>query len=73
MFFCISKITGVLAHVTDSIQITTPVLGAAIVHASIVGIAGLKQMNLGAKEALVGKEIWSLGNAAAEKLGKKEN
>ena len=67
-----SRVTGVLSHLTDSIQITTPVLGSAIVHASIVGIEGLKQMNLGHKESLASKEIWSLGNAHAEKLGQKE-
>ncbi|KAL8278959.1 hypothetical protein RQP46_008628 [Phenoliferia psychrophenolica] len=64
-----AKVTGVLSYVLPGIEIKTPVLGAAIASAGILGFAELEKKGLGKKETLKGHEAWVVGNGDAVKLG----
>jgi hypothetical protein len=62
-----SKVTGLAGKLSNSIEIKTPILGSAIVRATLEGKASLS--NVGKDEVLAGHKAWVLGNADAIKVG----
>lgn len=62
-----SKATGFLSRFSHSIEIKTPILGSAIVRATLEGRSSYAQ--IGKEEALAGHKAWVLGNADALKIG----
>lgn len=65
-----SKFTSMLSHVTSSIQIETPILGRALVNSTLLSRAEILERRFGCLEVMNGKEVISINNATAEKLGR---
>lgn len=63
------KVTGLLSYLSPSIQIQTPLLGAAIVRAGVEGVEALAKQGLAKKEDLKGHEAWIVANKEAALLG----
>lgn len=58
-----------LALVTSSIEIKTPVLAHAMVRSNLLGRAELEKAKLGHEELLKGHSVWVMGNADALQWG----
>ncbi|KAM0750498.1 hypothetical protein T439DRAFT_326460 [Meredithblackwellia eburnea MCA 4105] len=67
------KIVSLAAHFAPSLEISTPVLGAALVRASVLGTKGIQEKfgnEFGKKEDLKGAEAFTFGNTDGLNLGK---
>lgn len=58
---------GLAANLSNSVQITTPVLGSAIVRAALEDAKDLGK--LARLESMKGRDAWVVGNPEAMELG----
>lgn len=64
-----SKVTGFLSYFTNSIEIKTDILGAALVRSAFEGKEGASKLGLGKEEDHKGYKVWAVYNADAAKYG----
>ncbi|SCV74072.1 BQ2448_6504 [Microbotryum intermedium] len=60
----VGKVTSVLSKFSDSVAVTTPAVGSALVRAALEGSEALQKASLGHEEQLKGYRAWILPNPA---------